>query len=254
MWKKNEEGKLITDENENPIWVDDITQTEKGCDYSSMKKQIAELTEKAHTRKEINDKYISILESAGLSIDTLPDFIIEARSNREKVEGLGKGGRDDKLKPLQEQIDALKKTIERKELENKELIQKQEDEKINTMFLENSYLKEKSDTTLCRDIFKKNFKYIDGVLTGFLNGEKILNDSGLPADFDYCIKAMINTYPSKDKLLVGSLQGGTGASNNMSEASSDLAGLSWFELCKLRDTTTDPVLKETIRKKMAEKK
>lgn len=252
MWKEKE-GIIEKDENGNPIWIDDITKQERGFDVVSVKKQIAELTEKSHSRKDVIDKFNSILDNSNLSIEVLSDFIKEANENKQKLEGLGKGGKDDKLAPLQEQIDTLKKTLEKKEEENRLLVEKQEDEKINSLFFENSYLKEKSDPNLCRDIFKKNFKYDNGVLTGYLDGKRILDDNGSVADFDYAIKVMIDSYPSKDKLLVGGLKGGIGSTNSTNNGN-NLENKSWFELCKLRDETTDPILRQTIINKMKEKK
>ena len=254
MWKKNEEnGNLIVDDNGNPIWIDETNQTEKSFDYVANRKQISELTEKAHNRKDSIDKINSVLSENGVSLEELSDFIKEAKANKEKVDNLGKGGTSDVFKPYQEKIEALTTTIEKLKTEQKSYIAKQEDDKINSLFLESKYLKENSDAVLCRDIFKKNFKYEDGKLYGFLNGEKILNDMGEASDFETCIKKIIDNYPAKDKLLVGTVNGGAGSKGSNTTVK-DYSNLSFAELCDLIDHTNDPVLKETLKQKLKELK
>lgn len=249
MWKKKEDGNLFIDENGNPVWVDEINNSEKSVDYKATRQQISELTEKAHNRKESYDKIMGILSDNNLSVETLPEFITNSKSYKEKVENLGKGGKDDSLQPLKDEINALKEAIQKEKIEKQSLIEKQESERINTMFLENAYLKEKSDPVLVRDIFKKNFKYEDGKLVGYLDGKKIKNDDMEDADFDYCVKKMIDTYPAKDKLLVGTVNGGAGGKGSNTD-NKNYDEMSFGELCKLIDSTTDPVLKKTLQEKL----
>lgn len=257
MWKKNEEGNLILDDNKNPIWIDDNTGIEKAMDdngVKSLKKQVAELTEKAHNRKDVIESFSSVLEKAGLTVENLPDFIAEAQSNKEKIANLGTGKGGDKIleatKPLQEQIDALKKSYEESKKENEKLKALNEEEKINSLFVNSQFLKEKSDYILVRDIFRKNFTYENGQLVAYLNGEKIKNDMGENiTDFETCIKLMIEKYPSKDKLLVGNLQGGVGGTGS-NDSIKDYSHMSFGELCLALDKTTNPVEKETIKQLM----
>ena len=212
MWKKNEEnGNLIVDDNGNPIWIDETNQTEKSFDYVANRKQISELTEKAHNRKDSIDKINSVLSENGVSLEELSDFIKEAKANKEKVDNLGKGGTSDVFKPYQEKIEALTTTIEKLKTEQKSYIAKQEDD------------------------------------------EKILNDMGEASDFETCIKKIIDNYPAKDKLLVGTVNGGAGSKGSNTTAK-DYSNLSFAELCDLIDHTNDPVLKETLKQKLKELK
>lgn len=252
MWKKKEDGNLEIDTNGNPIWVDEINNSEKGVDYKETRKQISELTEKAHNRKESYDKLVGVLNENNIAIEELPEFINNAKSNKEKLDNLGKGGKNDSLQPLKDEIDELKKVIQKEKLEKQELVEKQNNEKINTMFLENAYLKEKTNPVIVRDIFKKNFKYEDGKLVGYLDGKKIKNDEMEDADFDTCIKTMIDSYPAKDMLLVGNINGGAG-SKGSNAGGEDYSKLSFSELFYKIDNTTDPVLKKQLKEMLNKK-
>ena len=252
MWLKDENGNLKIDSNGNPIWVDEVNNSERAVDYKEVRRQIAELTDKAHNRKEAYDKIVSVLNENEISIEDLPQFITNSKSYKEKIDNLGKGGKNDSFQPLRDEIDALKKQILQEKEEKRILEEKQRDEQLNSMFLGNAYLKENSDPTLVKDIFKKNFKFEDGKFKGYLDGKKITDDNLEDADFDYCVKKMIDSYPSKNLLLVGAVKGGAGAKPGSTQ-SKNYSDMNLSDLMKLYDETTDGVLKDTLSKEIKNK-
>ncbi len=66
-------------------------------------------------------------------------------------------------------------------------------------------------------MFGKHFKVEDGKVAAFGNDGKALYSKsipGEPASFDDAIKQLVEGYPSKDKILKGANQNGSGAENN----------------------------------------
>ena len=95
--------------------------------------------------------------------------------------------------------------------------------------------------------------YEQQICTQLFNGGKKITDDNLEdADFDYCIKKMIDSYPSKNLLLVGAVKGGAGA-KSVSGNSKNYSDMSLEDLMKAYDNATDGVLRETLSKEIKNK-
>lgn len=234
-WKRNEDGNIAIDENQNPIWVHD-DNTESGWNVPAQLASTKDVVEKnkalkadiANYEKELK-KFEGIdPEKSRKALETILNIdegkLIEAGKRDEAVK---KAIEAENLR-IQGEIDSYKNSIE----EMNQNLESQKATIFNLMvskeYAQNEFLRDK--TTMTPDVAdalfsKKHFKIedVDGVKqpVGYLNGEKLYSNKipGKIAQFDEAFQQIWENYQHKNNYLKD-VPGGAGSTGGHGRADS----------------------------------
>lgn len=196
-----------------PVFVED-DGSENAIDVPQSVQTIARLNREAQGHREAKEAAEAQLKqfegiddpgAARKALDTVKSLkdkeLIDA-GEVEKVKAEAIKAVEEKYKPVLEERDGLKSTLEK--------------EMIGGRFARSKFAADKLaiPTDLVQSAFGDRFKIEDGKVVAYgPDGNKVFSKErpGEPADFDEALELLVNQYPNKDQILKGSGHQGGGA-------------------------------------------
>lgn len=237
-WKMSEGDNpaIETTDEGFPVWTFEDGK-ESGIDHESTLRTIAELKRENGERrtkskeletllKPIKDAGIEdipkFMEDSSAAIKTVKDYGDKQLIDAGEAEKVKKGVEDAYLKKLDEQKSSYETALGERDVEVAKVNQSIRRLVIKGAFERSDFVREKTvlDPEIAYNTFGPCFDFEenhDGDLTPFakhyISGEKVfsLKNPGTYARGDEAIELLVNSYPGKETILVGSEAGGGGA-------------------------------------------
>lgn len=209
-WKKDADGKLETDADGNPIFIN------SGKEQSVKGDTIASLNSEAATHRKAKETAEAKLAEYG---DITPDAAKKNAATLKDVD-LSKMVNADKLDEVRREVgQEYQEKLDQEKQMNVNLQKSVDQMTLDNAFSQSKFFAENIATPL--DMFSAtfgpNFKVEDGKIVAYNAAGNKLNSTrnmGELASFDEALEMMVETYPHKDKILKADDQRGSGNGGN----------------------------------------
>ena len=218
-WKRDDNGNLALDEENNPIRVD-----AEGKEYPFGDSNLDGTLSKLEKLNRDEAGYRKTAEQLKQKLKPLEDIedVETWRSEADKAMKTMQNLKDKDLVDANE-VENLKKQLSEsyeKKIQEKDQALQEKDSLVYNLMVSQNFAKSQAleNTVLPPDVaeayFGKHFKIEDGQVVGYLGNDKIYSkqNPGQLATFDEALTEIIDQYPMKDRILKGPA-GGSGSNS-----------------------------------------